>query len=225
MRLVLVLTLLLLVAGPAPASGQGAPGIAVPPGVEDKIGWADTQLRLIDTEVAPELAKPQAQWSRAYLERLVARATALRDVGNTLRYNASRPPLGAQGMTDADRALRTLDDALDEAKREADIAKRQADAENRRADEARRAHQEAAATESRRLAAIKSGGYPAADVKRIADRKVWIGMSKEQALLSWGPPSRRHERITASGKTEVWSYGPSTLTLDNGRVVAIDQSR
>ena len=128
-------------------------------------------------------------------------------------------------MTNADRALRTLDEARDDEKREADIAKRQADAEKRRADEARRAQQEAAATESRRLAAIKSGGYPAADVKRIADRMVWIGMSKEQALLSWGPPSRRHERITANSKTEVWSYGPSTLTLENGRVVAIDQSR
>lgn len=224
MRLVLVLTLL-LVAGPAPASGQAASGIAVPPEVEDKIGWVDTQLRLIDMEVRPELAKPQAQWSRAYLERLVAKATALRDVGNTLRYNVNRPPLGADGMTDADRALRTLDDAADDAKREADIAKRQADAAKRQADEARRAKDAAAAVEARRLAAIKSGGYPAADVQRIADRKVWIGMSKEQALLSWGAPSRRHERITANGKTEVWSYGPSTLTLDNGRVVAIDQSR
>jgi hypothetical protein len=83
----------------------------------------------------------------------------------------------------------------------------------------------AAATEARRLAAIRAGGYPSQDVKRIANRKVWVGMSKEQALLSWGAPPRRHERITASGKTEVWSYGPSALTLDNGRVVTIDQSK
>ena len=50
-------------------------------------------------------------------------------------------------------------------------------------------------------------------------------MTAEQALLSWGGPSRHHERITASGKTEVWSYGASSLTFVNGRGGAIDHSR
>ena len=82
-----------------------------------------------------------------------------------------------------------------------------------------------AMTEEQRLRAIRSRGYPAAETKQLVDRKVWVGMSKEQALLAWGEPSRRQHRTTQTGTTEVWLYGASSLTFVKERVTTIDRGR
>jgi hypothetical protein len=82
-----------------------------------------------------------------------------------------------------------------------------------------------AMTEEQRLRAIRSRGYPAAETKQLVDRRVWVGMSQEQALLAWGEPSRRQHRTTQTGTTEVWLYGASSLTFVKGRVATIDRGR
>ena len=204
------LALVVVALGGAAWAQPAAETIPWPPGLitnAEKGEWIGKEFAEIDAQAKAETAgKPEVKWSRARLEQLVARARGLRALND------------AGTMTEADYAL----DALDHWQRQADAAKR-------RVDEPRRAREQAAAvaasTERTRIAAISAGGYPSEDTKRMAERKAWIGMSGDQALLSWGQPSRRHERITATGKTEVWSYGSSSLTFSTGRVVAIDQSR
>jgi hypothetical protein len=107
------------------ASAQGASplpdeNIELPPELttpDAKIDWIDQELKSIDEQIAPELAKPQARWSRPLIERLAARARGLRSLGDTLRYNAGRPPI-RYGMTDADRALDRLQRGQESVERE-----------------------------------------------------------------------------------------------------------
>jgi hypothetical protein len=79
--------------------------------------------------------------------------------------------------------------------------------------------------EIRRLAAIKAANWPKADSEKITEKRIWIGMTKEQTRLSWGTPDSRSSTTTAAGTTETWSYGASVYLIfgTDGRLAVIQQ--
>jgi hypothetical protein len=55
----------------------------------------------------------------------------------------------------------------------------------------------------------------------IERSKVFVGMTKDQALASWGRPERVNKTLTRGGISEQWVYGLSTyLYFKNGRLTA-----
>jgi hypothetical protein len=51
----------------------------------------------------------------------------------------------------------------------------------------------------------------------IKERRIVIGMSAEQVLLSWGEPKKKNRTVTASGTSEQWVYPVGQYAyLDNG---------
>lgn len=56
----------------------------------------------------------------------------------------------------------------------------------------------------------------------IENGKVFIGMSADQATLSWGKPKEVNRTVTARGAEEQWVYGDSNfLYVNNGKVTAV----
>jgi len=58
----------------------------------------------------------------------------------------------------------------------------------------------------------------------IRERKVHIGMTKEQVKASWGPPYKVNRTVTAYGTREQWVYRGFTsgyVYFDDGVVTAI----
>jgi hypothetical protein len=63
--------------------------------------------------------------------------------------------------------------------------------------------------------------FPARVWAYIERGKIFIGMTKDQALASWGEPERVNRTLTRGGVSEQWVYGPSTyLYFSNGRLTA-----
>jgi hypothetical protein len=72
--------------------------------------------------------------------------------------------------------------------------------------------------------------YFTRDPRQIFPARVWayikrgqvvVGMTKEQALASWGRPERVNRTLTRGGVSEQWVYGLSTyLYFTNGRLTA-----
>lgn len=61
---------------------------------------------------------------------------------------------------------------------------------------------------------------------KIADEKVWIGMTDRKALHSWGAPRSINKTITSRGSDEQWVYGDgSYLYFENGKLTVIQQSK
>ncbi len=59
---------------------------------------------------------------------------------------------------------------------------------------------------------------------RIADGKVWVGMTTEQAIDSWGKPEDVNVTTTASTRREQWVYGPGRyLYFTNGKLEAVQR--
>jgi hypothetical protein len=54
----------------------------------------------------------------------------------------------------------------------------------------------------------------------LANRKLWIGMTKEQLILSWGNPKEVDRNVSKSSNTEQWIYGNlgPYVYLENGFV-------
>ena len=60
------------------------------------------------------------------------------------------------------------------------------------------------------------------NLDRIINPKVWIGMTKEMAKLSWGEPSDINKTITAEAVREQWVYGSgSYLYFTNNKLTTI----
>ena len=56
----------------------------------------------------------------------------------------------------------------------------------------------------------------------IEGKKVFVGMTAEQARMSWGKPEEINKTITGNGKNEQWVYGSgSYLYFDNGVLTGI----
>jgi len=86
--------------------------------------------------------------------------------------------------------------------------------------EAGRAALEAKRAEAERQALIKK--QPKGLQKLLSDRKIKVGLTKGQVLLSWGKPGDVNTTITARGRREQWVYSlKSYVYFDDGLVTAI----
>lgn len=66
---------------------------------------------------------------------------------------------------------------------------------------------------------IKKYGISIAE--KIESRKIWIGMSKEMALDSWGEPEDINRTVTNYATNEQWVYSDKTyLYFENGKLTA-----
>jgi hypothetical protein len=45
------------------------------------------------------------------------------------------------------------------------------------------------------------------ECQNIADTKIWIGMDKEELILSWGLPKDRNNTVNSFGVSSQWVYG------------------
>lgn len=55
----------------------------------------------------------------------------------------------------------------------------------------------------------------------IENKEVFVGMSKEQAILSWGEPKDINRTVTSNGTSEQYIYGESYLYFKNNKLTAI----
>jgi hypothetical protein len=67
----------------------------------------------------------------------------------------------------------------------------------------------------------KSKNWSSKIWRLIEDRKVRIGMNKEQAKLSWGEPEKINRTIMKTRISEQWIYSESYLYFDNGILTSI----
>lgn len=51
---------------------------------------------------------------------------------------------------------------------------------------------------------------------KIVERKIWIGMTSEMAVDSWGSPKDINRTVTQYGTSEQWVYSSGYLYFDNG---------
>jgi hypothetical protein len=64
----------------------------------------------------------------------------------------------------------------------------------------------------------------------IVDKRAWVGMTREQAVRSWGVPSHTNNTTTAAGTSEQWVYDTYNhrnkyLYLSNGIVTSVQTSQ
>lgn len=58
-----------------------------------------------------------------------------------------------------------------------------------------------------KVADICMGLWDAEDCQNIAQRKIWIGMTQDQLILSWGLPNDRNNSTYSFGIHSQWVYG------------------
>ncbi|OGU40888.1 MAG: hypothetical protein A2455_17145 [Ignavibacteria bacterium RIFOXYC2_FULL_35_16] len=54
----------------------------------------------------------------------------------------------------------------------------------------------------------------------VKERKIAVGMTSEQAILSWGKPDDIKRTIGSWGKHEQWIYGSNYLYFENGKLTS-----
>jgi len=75
------------------------------------------------------------------------------------------------------------------------------------------------ANEVNRLASLTSKfGQTAA--KKILEKKIWIGMTKEMAVESWGMPQDINRTVGSFGIHEQWIYGNTYLYFEDGKLTS-----
>ncbi|WP_291271860.1 hypothetical protein [Geothrix sp.] len=80
--------------------------------------------------------------------------------------------------------------------------------------ESRKAALEAKRAEAERQTLIKK--QPRGIQKLLLDRKIKLGLTKEQVLLSWGHPNSVVTTVSAQGFTQQWIYGLGEYIYFNG---------
>jgi len=66
--------------------------------------------------------------------------------------------------------------------------------------------------------------YGVVNGERLFESKVWIGMTKEMALESWGKPEDINVTITNYGRDEQWVHGSGQyLYFDDGILTTIQK--
>lgn len=80
----------------------------------------------------------------------------------------------------------------------------------------------AEAERRRRIADYRSRGWSQRAVDAIMARRIYVGMTPEMVIESWGRPEDVNRTITAAGTSEQWVYGlGSYVYFDNGVLTAI----
>jgi hypothetical protein len=59
----------------------------------------------------------------------------------------------------------------------------------------------------------------------IAERQLIVGMTPEQAMQSWGPPTRKTVSGGDGGSREQWVYDGTYVYFRDGQLVSWQQSR
>jgi hypothetical protein len=67
---------------------------------------------------------------------------------------------------------------------------------------------------SRKQALIKKYGH--SNTAKILDNKIWIGMTPEMAIESWGRPKYKNRTTFSGGEQEQWVYSKAYLYFENG---------
>ncbi len=62
--------------------------------------------------------------------------------------------------------------------------------------------------------------YSTADANRIIERKIWIGMSKEMMIDSWGTPKDINRSVGSWGVHEQCIYGDTYVYVENDKVTS-----
>lgn len=76
-----------------------------------------------------------------------------------------------------------------------------------------------------RAACSKHSEWDIEDCQTMDKKQVSIGMTSEQAILSWGKPDRINSTVLAGGRRDQWVYGENSyLYVDNAVVKSIQTS-
>lgn len=62
--------------------------------------------------------------------------------------------------------------------------------------------------------------YGKKNAQRILDKKIWLGMSKEMAIESWGQPDDINRTVGSWGVHEQWIYVDEYLYFENGKLTS-----
>jgi hypothetical protein len=82
-----------------------------------------------------------------------------------------------------------------------------------------KAHVESESNLHKTIELISKWGYT--DGKRIAEGKIWLGMTVEMTLESWGIPYRVNRSNGTWGIREQWIYSEAYLYFENGTLAEI----
>ncbi len=63
----------------------------------------------------------------------------------------------------------------------------------------------------------KYGQYIA---KKIIDGEIWLGMTKDMTIESWGEPDKINRTVNSISVNEQWIYGNKYLYFENGKLVS-----
>ena len=63
------------------------------------------------------------------------------------------------------------------------------------------------------------------NLKRIKAHQIWLGMTKEEAILSIGKPNSINETVGTYGKHEQWVYDDRYLYFENGKLSSYQTSK
>jgi len=77
-----------------------------------------------------------------------------------------------------------------------------------------------------RIATIKSKGWPEHIQEAVLQRKIILGMTKQQVELSWGKPERINRSVGTWGVNEQWVYeGQRYIYFQNGKLTSWQDSK
>lgn len=118
---------------------------------------------------------------------------------------------------------RRVDSLRDIADEKAAIAKQKADVATAKL-RAQQAAQKAAQKKADYEASVRSHGWSEKVVKAILGEKIFVGMTAEQARLSWGKPDHINKTVRASGVSEQWVYGSGQYVYFNDGILTSYQT-
>jgi len=96
---------------------------------------------------------------------------------------------------------------------------RQYDEEQRKINQEKAERKRSQAITAREHRLIKK--YGKSNVQKITDRKIWIGMTKEMTLESWGEPNDINRSVGSWGVHEQWIYSSGQyLYFENGKLTS-----
>ena len=87
--------------------------------------------------------------------------------------------------------------------------------------------QEIQLIQNKRASEIKSKfkKYGSVVVDKIINEKIWIGMTPEMAVASWGNPEKVNKTVSSSGIKEQWVYPSDYLYFKEGILRSFQSSR
>lgn len=79
--------------------------------------------------------------------------------------------------------------------------------------------------ERTRIDRIKAKKWPPEISLAVIERKVLLGMTREQVESAWGKPQRNHRSVGSWGVHEQWVYGDTRLFFEGDRLTSFQDSR